>query len=111
MRTISSEKPLAVVKGNHLGQPQYTINFNVEKTKEGDVGCFAYNTVTLPPGKWDKDTIVDALITEIYPLDKMQAVQNNYLANPSDKEAVSEFSEMQNWRKTAKDMAADLLKG
>ena len=119
MKTTSSDMPQEVVKGNYLGQPQYTINFNVtmhlcEEPEPGPdftihLPMYEYNSVTLPPGKFDYDTIVSALVNEIYPSDRMQAVQNNYLAFPKDEEIKGEFDEMQKWRAEAKAIAKHLL--
>ena len=117
MKTTSLDMPQEVVKGNYLGQPQYTINFNVTRYSypgpepDGSISLpmYEYNSVTLPPGKFDYDTIVSALVNEIYPSDRMQAVQNNYLASPEDKEIKAEFDEMQKWRAEAKAIAKRLL--
>lgn len=123
MRTTSPDMPKEVVKGNHLGQPQYTITFNVVAHSAIDPKdvleqgpdfqlpefTYEYNSVTLPPGKFDYDTIVSALVNEIYPSDRMQAVVNNYLASPDDEEIKAEFEEMQAWRAEAKATAKRLL--
>lgn len=109
MIQISPERPQEVVVGNHLGQKQRTINFNIEQSKVDDYPEFTYNSVTLAPGKWDYDTIVSALVTEIYPNDRMQATVNNYLASPDDSEIKAEFDEMQGWRVQAKELATRLL--
>lgn len=56
------------------------------------------------------DKIVDAIITAGYPIDKMQAVQNNYLATPDDPERKAEFDAMQAWRNKAKQVASEVIK-
>lgn len=56
------------------------------------------------------DKIVDAIITAGYPIDKMQAVQNNYLATPDDPERKAEFDAMQAWRNKAKQVASEVMK-
>lgn len=109
MRTVSSERPQEVVKGNHLGQPRYTINFNVTEETLDDFPQYSYNSTTLPPGIFTYDAIVNALVNEIYPADRMQAVVNNYLASPTDADIKAEFDEMQNWRSEAKEMAKRLI--
>lgn len=109
MRTTSPDRPLEIVEGRHLGQPRYTINFNVTESTLDDFPQYEYNSVTLAPGKFDYDTIVSALVNEIYPSDRMQAIQNNYLADPTDKEVKEEFDTMQEWRKEAKATAKRLL--
>ena len=109
MKLTSQDRPDEVVKGNHLGQPQFTINFNVKAETLDDFPQYSYDSVTLPPGQWDYDTIVSALVNAVYPSDRMQAVQNNYLAEPGDEDIKAEFDEMQSWRKTAKETAKRLL--
>lgn len=47
-------------------------------------------------------TIVNDIITFEYPNDKMQAIVNNYLLDPSDEKALEEFNKMQDFRKLAK---------
>ena len=91
--------------GNHLGQKQCTVNFNITKTQDG----YQFDSTTLKPGKWDYDSIVNGLVSEVYPNDKMQAIINNYLLEPEDAEIKAEFDEMQNWRKEAKALAKRLL--
>ena len=66
---------------------------------------FRYESVDLPIGKWEYSNIVDSLITYKYPNDKMTAIVNNYLLDPTDEEALQEFNQMQEWRKFAKELA------
>ena len=67
-----------------------------------------------------KDKIVDAIITGLYPTDKMQALINNYFANlakiadgkpldADDKEHEAEYNAMQEWRTKAKETAKQVL--
>ena len=109
MKTTSFEKPEEIVIGNHLGQPQYTINFNIEKKETEDMPTYSFHTVTLPPGQWNYGVIVSALVEEVFPSDKMDAIVNNYLWQPEDEEIKAEFQEMQQWRIQAKEIATRLL--
>lgn len=65
--------------------------------------------MTLEPGIWHYDAIVSALVSAEYPRDKMDAVVNNYLADPTNDNAVEEMLEMQNWRAAAKQIAKEVL--
>ena len=56
-----------------------------------------------------RSRIIDAIVTAAYPSDVMQAVQNNYLANPKDTEAKAEMDAMQAWRVKAKQVADEVL--
>lgn len=104
--------PQFVTFERHLGQKVYTINFNVEEMsgEETENGQrFRYNTVTLPVGQFDRDTVISTLIRQRYRDDEMQAIINNYLLDPDDKEAVTEFNVMQDYRKFAKTVADKFL--
>lgn len=70
---------------------------------------FKHQAVTLEPGVWSYDAIVSALVSAEYPRDKMDAIVNNYLADPTNDNAVEEMLEMQNWRKAAKQIAKEML--
>jgi len=39
----------------------------------------------------------------------MEAIINNYLADPSDEGILEEFNQMQTWRKEAKALAKEIL--
>lgn len=56
-----------------------------------------------------RSRIIDAIITAAYPNDVMQAVQNNYLANPKDTDAKAEMDTMQAWRTHAKEVATQVM--
>ena len=71
---------------------------------------YCYEQVKIPMGRWNYSNCVDALITHKYPNDKMQAVINNYLLDPTDTDALTEFTEMQNYRKYCKELAKQLTK-
>lgn len=71
---------------------------------------YCYEQVKIPMGRWNYPNCVDALITHKYPNDKMQAVINNYLLDPTDTDALTEFTEMQNYRKYCKELAKQLTK-
>lgn len=71
---------------------------------------YCYEQVKIPMGRWNYSNAVDALITHKYPNDKMQAVINNYLLDPTDTDALTEFNEMQNYRKYCKELAKQLTR-
>lgn len=105
----TNESPAALVKKVRLGQVQHTINFNVQDC-DVDGYTIRYQSVTLEPGVWGYGPIVNAIVCERYPADKMQAVINNFLANQEDEEAGTEMREMQAWRVFAKKVAKEALK-
>ena len=66
-------------------------------------------TIQLGILKFNYAGIVDALISYKYPIDKMQAIINNYLLDPNDESINQEFIEMQNWRSESKQIAKEIL--
>lgn len=104
-KTINSEPKLLSFFHNHLRQRMVIVAIDVEKTAEG----YSYREVVLHPDITNYDGIVSELITRKYPSDKMQAIINNYLADPSDEGILQEFNDMQAWRKEAKIIAKEIL--
>lgn len=92
-------------KSIELGQQVATFTISDKQ----DDGTYKYQTYTLKPAVLDYDNIVNAIISKEYPNDKMQAVINNYLLDPSNEDTTKEFNDMQAFRKKAKDWAKDLL--
>lgn len=66
--------------------------------------------VIFPTGYWDYGTIVDSLIKERYPSDRMEAVTNNYLANQADMESAQAYTEMLRYRGECKVLARELMR-
>ena len=87
------------------GVRRYNININV--VQDGEM--YKWEQVNVPIEKWNYSGIVDALVQHKYPIDKMQAVINNYLLEPENEEFVTAFNEMQSWRKEAKEIAKEAL--
>jgi hypothetical protein len=102
---IGNNAPNIVDSYTIRGVNYKTINFNIREVEEG----FEWESVEMPQTKWDYSGVVDALISYKYPIDKMQATINNYLLDPNDDYAVSEFHKMQEWRKEAKEIAKEVL--
>ena len=68
----------------------------------------------------ERDKVIDAIVSEVYPTDKMQAIINNHFANlgvlvdggmlDADELAhEEEYVAMQEWRKKAKSVASDVM--
>ena len=68
----------------------------------------------------ERDKVIDAIVSESYPTDKMQAIINNHFANlgvlvdggmlDADELAhEEEYVAMQEWRKKAKSVASDVM--
>ena len=89
-----------IVITKKYAQPQYNIAYITRDN---------YRYVTLPPGIPTRSDVINAVITEEYPLDKMEAVINNYLLDPEDEEAKAEMDAMQDFRKAAKKFADEVI--
>lgn len=101
----SENRPNLVESYRELGMRRFLLNIDI---KQKGV-LFMWEQVTIPKGRFDYGGIVDALISHKYPIDKMQAVINNYLLDPNDEYAIDEFNKMQAWRKEAKEIAKEAL--
>lgn len=101
----SEQLPSRFSKNIELGQQIATFSISEKQ----DDGTYKYQTYTLKPAVLDYDSIVNAIISKEYPDDKMQAIINNYLLDPSNEDTTKEFNDMQAFRKKAKDWAKDLL--
>ena len=66
-------------------------------------------TLQLGISKFNYGGIIDALINYKYPIDRMQAIINNYLLDPNDESINQEFIEMQKWRSESKQIAKEIL--
>ncbi len=96
----------------HLGMPKYSINYGVEQVVLNDgENSLRWSRVTLPVGDTSYSTIVSALINNEYDNNRMQAIINNYLADPTDEEIAREWKEMQEFRAYAKSLAKEFISG
>ena len=105
------------------------INFDVEQIElanmDGNEGkkasrkAYAAHVVRIEQPV-ERDKVIDAIVSEAYPTDKMQAIINNHFANlgvlvdggmlDADELAhEEEYVAMQEWRKKAKRVASDVM--
>ena len=106
------------------------INFDVEQielansmdSKEGKKAsrkAYAAHVVRIEQPV-ERDKVIDAIVSEAYPTDKMQAIINNHFANlgvlvdggmlDADELAhEEEYVAMQEWRKKAKSVASEVM--
>lgn len=104
-RTDSTEPKRLTTSHNAFRQQLIIVAYDVEKKADG----FEYREVILQPGHKTYEDIVATLVSDKYPHDRMEAIINNYLADPSDEGILDEFNQMQAWRKEAKALAKDIL--
>lgn len=91
--------------------------FDIEKmaaetSKSGEVivpdGMCSMENVDIS-GTRTYDGIVNAIVCDHYPADKMQAIINNHLLESESEEHQAEFAEMQAWRVKAKSVAKEVV--
>lgn len=85
---------------NRLLQREYTVRVAVDGEEY---------SITFPPGSPTRGAIVNALIRMKYSQDKMEAVVNNYVFEPNDETAKSEFVSMQAYRKECKVCSKEIM--
>lgn len=107
-----TEKPETRTMVRRLGQPVYTANVCIEATGEENQP-YRWLSITLPPAVWNRGAIIEGIVRAKYSESQMEAIHNNYLLalaeGEDDGEALSEFKEMQEWRKKAKEEATKVI--
>lgn len=106
------------------------INFDVEQVElENDMDsnegkkttrmAYAAHVVRIEQ-PMERGKVIDAIVTAVYPTDKMQAIINNHFANlakiadgkkldADDEEHEAEYDAMQEWRTKAKAVAKEVM--
>ena len=109
-KTANTRPPKMETAYNSFRQKMYILNIDVNEKEDG---TFEYESLTLPAGRFDKATIVSAIIDYRYPRQEMDAVVNNYLHTLSSGEEnpkyIEEMKQMQAYRDWAKQYAEELL--
>lgn len=105
MKKESYTRPNEIEYKIYLGQRQYSINYDIAQNGE----MYEYESVQLPLGVFSYDAIVNAIVSEEYPSDKMQAVINNYLLDSENEANKADFDKMQQCRTKAKAIAKQVL--
>lgn len=124
--TFDYSPSLIEYEGNYI-----RINFDVEQIelangtdsneiKNATRMAYAANVVRIEQPV-ERDKVIDAIVTSVYPTDKMQAIINNHFVNlgviadggmlkDADELAhEEEYVAMQEWRKKAKSVASDVM--
>lgn len=105
------------------------INFDVEQIelanmdsnegKKASRKAYAAHVVRIEQ-PMERGKVIDAIVTAVYPTDKMQAIINNHFANlakiadgkkldSDDEDHEAEYNAMQDWRTKAKRVASDVM--
>lgn len=102
---------ISIYKEIEDGFEKVFIQYNLDD-KNGFISLYSY--------EWDRSIIIDKLIRNQYPQDKVEAIINNHFLNISEwldkkfkgEEVVfedPEYDELQNWRKQCKVIADEAL--
>lgn len=110
-RIYSNERPNLKEVGRSVNPVTHTtlLNFDIREEKDCEQGKFSFLQAELFPSQMHKDAIISAVIRSKYDQDRMEAVMNNYLQDPTDEAAAAAFREMQAWRAEAKLIAKEAL--
>ena len=123
--TFDYSPSLIEYEGNYI-----RINFDVEQIelaygtdsneiKNATRMAYAAHVVRIEQ-PMERGKVIDAIVTAVYPTDKMQAIINNHFANlakiadgkkldSDDEEHEAEYNSMQEWRTKAKRVASDVM--
>ena len=109
-----------VVRINYdVEQIELANNMDSNEGKKASRKAYAAHVVRIEQPV-ERDKVIDAIVSEAYPTDKMQAIINNHFANlgvvadggtlDADELAhEEEYNAMQEWRKKAKSVASDVM--
>lgn len=109
-----------VVRINYdVEQIELANNMDSNEGKKASRKAYAAHVVRIEQPV-ERDKVIDAIVSEAYPTDKMQAIINNHFANlgviadggtlDADELAhEEEYNAMQDWRKKAKSVASDVM--
>lgn len=100
-----SDKVLSAGDSDSNGGTEVTAE--VEKTTSYEAYCVRMRHPL------DRSSVIDAIVSAAYSHDEMEAINNNFLLDVSagevDEEHRREFDEMQAWRRTAKEVASEVV--
>lgn len=107
-KAIYENKPLATEEVVSAGVRTTIIRFGIEETENGwecEEICINHKE----PLTKDKDygPMVSAIIRSRYSHDMIEAITQNYLADPDGRK--QEFDDLQAWRQKAKEMAGSIF--
>ena len=99
---------------NDAGLRKYTVEVFDDETRESLI-------INLPEGKYDKSTIVNALVRSKYTQDHVEAIINNHflsisewldakLSGSTESFSDPDYDELQAWRAESKRLADEIIK-
>lgn len=110
MKQIYDFEPKSVETIISTGMMTTVIRFDITKKEDGTYECeeVEYNhKEDLSPS--DFGSMVSCIIRGKYSEDDVEAILNNYLADPENERYVAEFNRLQSWRNEAKERTRSIL--
>lgn len=111
VRFGAEERKVAVSEDNQMAASESGVAVASEGEEQTKTVYDCYSVRISQP--ISKDKIVDAIISYVYPSDKMQAIINNHLLDSEDDEDYeaheAEYKAMQALRKQAKQVAKEVI--
>ena len=107
MKRTSMERPLALEYSRGMNGQYAIVRFNIVEVEEGYEYDEASITTQNNPLAEDYAPLVSAIVREEYTQDDVEAIMNNYLADPEGHKA--DFDELQAWRAKAKQVAREVI--
>jgi len=108
MKQTSMERPLALEFSRGMNGQYAIVRFNIVEVEED----YEYDEVSImtqnnPLTDEDYAPLVSAIVREEYTQDDVEAIMNNYLADPEGHK--EEFYRLQSWRAFAKETAYNVI--
>lgn len=108
MKQTSTERPLALEYSRGMNGQYAIVRFNIVEVEEGyEYDEASITTQNNPLTDEDYAPLVSAIVREEYTQDDVEAIMNNYLADPEGHKA--DFDELQAWRVKAKEVAREII--
>lgn len=104
---VTKEKVEKFTKGKPINKAYHTffLNYNI-KEKDGE---YEYTRLELQPKQINYGDMVSAMVNNEYGHDKVEAILNNYMGDPSNPKYDREFRRLQEFRAYAKDLVKEIL--
>lgn len=102
---IGTDVPEKVTVTRFFGQRKYRYNFAAEPVDEGWRWLSLERTAVF----WSRGDVISEIVRMRYTPDDVEAITANVLNDPFDDDKLSDFKELQRWRKKAKQWADELI--
>lgn len=111
IRMYSSTRPPLVEGGRWVNAVTRItlVNLDIQEEEQDGNKMYSYVQAAVLPANMNRAGLISAIIRAKYSQDAMEAIVNNYIGDGKNKEALTEFQQMQQWRNYAKTIADNVL--